>query len=528
MAFKLFIPAAGTGSRLGEACRFLNKSLVSVGNRPTICHIIEKFDPGVGIVVALGYKGALVREFLEMAYPDRNFEFAEVRPFEGPGSGLGVTLLASRSLLQCPFVFCSCDTIVSGPIPEPDANWVGYDEVADAAPYRTIGLIGDRAAAILEKGDPAAGPAAYIGLAGIRDYGEFWAAMADGALSAAEQGESHGLRRLLDSHSVAAYRFPWHDTGSPDSLARAREALRPKNAPNILPKANEDIWFVNGSVIKFSSDATFIADRASRSRQLNGYCPKIEAVGSHMYKYRRAEGEIFSEAVTLPRFRRLLAHAQDFWRPKPLSGPEAAKFEAVCLDFYRAKTHQRVEQFYRNFDRTGSAIAINGVPVPSDADLLAQVDWKWLSQGRPGNFHGDFHFENILYEPAADRFVFLDWRQNFGGLMEVGDIYYDLAKLNHGLIVCHELVARDLFKVEEGPGGVRFELLRKQSLVDCEAVLDEFLQAQGYDRKRVQMLTALIYLNIAALHHHPYSLLLYYLGRSMLADQLLPRCPTSP
>ena len=80
----------------------------------------------------------------------------------------------------------------------------------------------------------------------------------------------------------------------------------------------------------------------------------------------------------------------------------------------------------------------------------------------------------------------------------------------------------------EGPGGVRFELLRKQSLVDCEAVLDEFLQAQGYDRKRVQMLTALIYLNIAALHHHPYSLLLYYLGRSMLADQLLPRCPTSP
>lgn len=37
---------------------------------------------------------------------------------------------------------------------------------------------------------------------------------------------------------------------------------------------------------------------------------------------------------------------------------------------------------------------------------------------------------------------------------------------------------------------------------------------------RVKILTALIYLNIAALHHHPYSLLLYYLGKSMLAASL--------
>jgi aminoglycoside phosphotransferase (APT) family kinase protein len=156
------------------------------------------------------------------------------------------------------------------------------------------------------------------------------------------------------------------------------------------------------------------------------------------------------------------------------------------------------------------------------------VDWSWLGRGLPGSFHGDFHFENILYEPGTGRFTFLDWRQNFGGLMDVGDIYYDLAKLNHGLIVCHELVARDLFKVEEEAGAVRFELLRKQSLVDCEAVFAEFLEANGYDRKKVQVLTALIYLNIAALHHHPYSLLLYYLGRSLLAAQLPDPSPPAP
>jgi len=522
MEFKLFIPAAGTGSRLGETCRHLNKSLVAVGHRPTICHIIEKFDPSVAVVVALGYKGELVREFLGLAYPGRKFEFVEVRPFEGPRSGLGVTLLACRDQLQCPFVFCSCDTIVADPIPAPEDNWIGFSEVADASPYRTLDLTAGRASCIREKGDPAAAPAAYIGLAGIHDYKAFWAAMTDGAAVVAEEGESHGLRPLLARQPAAAHRFAWHDTGSQEGLARARTALRPPDGPNILPKANEDIWFVNGSVIKFSSDRRFIADRARRSRLLEGFCPRVEAVGTHMYRYRRAEGEVLSKVVTLPLFRRLLDRAEEFWQPRTLAGPAAEKFEAVCLDFYRTKTLQRLEQFYRVSGIGDAPAVINGVAVPSDADLLARVDWAWLSRGRPGNFHGDFHFENILHDPGLDQFVFLDWRQDFGGSMDVGDIYYDLAKLNHGLIVCHELVAHDQFEVEERPDGIHFELLRKQSLVECEAVLDEFLEARGYERKRVRILTALIYLNIAALHHHPYSLLLYYLGRSLLAEQLIP------
>jgi hypothetical protein len=42
----------------------------------------------------------------------------------------------------------------------------------------------------------------------------------------------------------------------------------------------------------------------------------------------------------------------------------------------------------------------------------------------------------------------------------------------------------------------------------------------GYDLKQVNILTAMIYLNVAALHHHPYSDLLYYLGKTMLSDVL--------
>ena len=39
---------------------------------------------------------------------------------------------------------------------------------------------------------------------------------------------------------------------------------------------------------------------------------------------------------------------------------------------------------------------------------------------------------------------------------------------------------------------------------------------QGFDYEKVENLTALIYLNIAALHHYPYNKLLFYLGKTML------------
>ncbi|MDT8287607.1 MAG: phosphotransferase, partial [Elusimicrobiales bacterium] len=135
--------------------------------------------------------------------------------------------------------------------------------------------------------------------------------------------------------------------------------------------------------------------------------------------------------------------------------------------------------------------------------------------------HGDFHFENILWSKTDGRFTFLDWRQDFGGSLTVGDIYYDLAKLLHGLIICHELIARDRYTVDWADNGIRFSFERKPVLEACEKFYYGWLKDNGYDAAKVRVLTALIYLNIAALHHNPYSLLLYALGKSMLNDELV-------
>jgi hypothetical protein len=520
MSYRVCIPCAGTGSRLGGLTQFINKSLVSIANRPTLSHLIEQFPADAEFVIGLGHKGYLVREFLTLAYPSRQFYFDEVSPFEGPGSGLGLSLQTCKQYLQQPFVFISCDTLVEEPIPAPDHNWMGYAEVPILQAYRTIVLSSKGVSAIADKSEGRAPEhKVYIGLAGIHDYQQFWAAMAQGGDTAIAAGETHGMRSFLPG-TIQAHAFTWHDTGNLEALAQTRQRYREPDEPNILEKANEAIWFVGDTVIKFSDDKRFIANRVKRVTQLQGFVPEITGATEHMYRYPKVQGKVLSEVITLPMFDRLLDHCSNFWEKKTLTAPETDAFQETCMKFYRDKTFERVALFYKNFDRKDGREVINGMEMIELDTMLNSVDWNWLANGLPGRFHGDFHFENILWSATDQKFVFLDWRQDFGGDLSTGDIYYDFAKLLHGLIISHELIAGDFYQVDWRSDAICYDFHRKQILVECERHFGSWLEGYGYDRKKAWVLTALIYLNIAALHHHPYSLLLYSLGKAMLKEEL--------
>ncbi len=522
MNYKVLIPAAGTGSRLGELTCNINKPLVAIAHKPSISYIIEKFPIDTPIVIALGYKGDLLKEYLRLAYSERIFEFVTIDPYEGEGSGLGLSILSCKDKLQCPFVFCSCDTLVDEKIPAPDCNWLGYASLdSDLKQYRTVKLNNQgKVTALLEKGSTEKDIYPYIGLAGIKDFKLFWQSMEAGKSNGSISiGESYAIQNLKDIHALE---FTWNDSGNLEALKKLRAKYHDENGPNILEKPTEAIWFVNDKVIKFNTDKSFISDRVERTKVLGDFVPKILASTEHMYSYKKLDGDVVSDLVNLKIFEALLDYSQEFWQASPkqariLNNEEKENFKKVCFDFYQDKTFKRVRAYFDKFENKDSEESINGFLRPKTIDLLERLDWDWVCQGLPGNFHGDFHFENILYQEDTGKFSFLDWRQNFGGIIDYGDIYYDLGKLNHGLIVNHEIVARDLYSAKKHGNEISYDIHRKQSLVECEGFLANYLIANDYDYKKVYLMTALIYLNIAALHHYPYCHLLYYLGKDMLA-----------
>lgn len=514
--YKVVIPSAGVGSRLVGHCDHINKTLVPVANKPIIAYIIDKFDPKIEIVIALGYKGDLIQQFLKLAYPERKFTFIDVDPYDGPNSGLGYTLLSCKHELQCPFVFFTNDAIITEEIPSPDQNWIGYADIPAGTDYRSVVLDPwDRTIAkgLCEKGIHTEN-GAYIGICGIKDYEAFWLLMEkDENKKVVQQGESYALAKMVaDNQPVLAKKFTWLDTGTIEALEFANDKLRSNDDPVILPKTNEYIWFCNDKVIKFSTNPEFISKRVKRAKLLEDYVPAIIDHTDDMYCYSVVDGQIMSKAVTPIRFQKFLKWLEPFWENRETS----TNFREGCLQFYRDKTLRRVQEYFDRFDKQDTEQTINDTHVPTITKILDNLDWHDVADGQAVRFHGDLHFENVLYQAGDDGFCLLDWREDFAGIMDAGDIYYDFAKLLHGFIISHELIAKNSYHIQDCNNIVQFDLLRKHSTLQYESDLQDYVISKGYNWHKVEIITALIYLNIASLHHEPYAHLLFYLGKLML------------
>lgn len=513
---KVLIPTAGRGARLGELTSHYNKAILSIGKRPVISYIIDQYPQGTEFVIALGYKGDYIRQYLELAYPKTSFTFVDVDNFDGPGSGLGYTLRQCKPYLDQEFIFHANDAIVFDDVlglPMDIDTLFLFRDRPDPKKYRTVSIDPEthRVTQIHDKTEnPLKNVFNYIGVAYIKTYKRFVDFLDDISVRI---GESDYFMHNPDIEVSAHFVDKWYDIGNIEQL---RLALNELSDFSNLSKPDEAIYFKEAKVYKFSIDESFIQKRVERASLLNGVVPEIVGSSKNFYVYEYVPGVLLSEEVSvLPDFQSLLNWSlKTLWKPIKLNQKEQNGFENTCFEFYYEKTMDRLDKFYSIYDFKDLSEEINGVKTPEIATILEMIDWSDLKRGVPVLFHGDYHFENILRTKTG--FKLLDWRQGFGNEIRYGDLYYDLAKLLHGLIISHPIIRDEKFTVQVNDQKVSFDFHRKQSLIECEKYFHEFVEKQGWSWERTMILTALIYLNIAGLHHYPYSYLLYYLGKSML------------
>jgi len=79
--YKVLITTSGIGSRLGDLTKFTNKSLRPIGNKASLSWIVESYPQNVNFVVTLGHFGDHVKEYLQIAHPERRFEFVQVENY---------------------------------------------------------------------------------------------------------------------------------------------------------------------------------------------------------------------------------------------------------------------------------------------------------------------------------------------------------------------------------------------------------------------------------------------------------------
>jgi NDP-sugar pyrophosphorylase family protein len=334
--YKLLITTSGLGSRLGNVTKYTNKALAKIGDKAAICYIVEKYPKDVEIVVTLGYFGDHVKDFLEIAYPDRTFYFVRVDNYDGPGSSLVYSLLCAKSYIDSPFVFHACDTLITDEsIPEPSNNWLGLHNSKDSTNYVTVETRENMVTQLFNKGQGTF-DAIYIGLAGVFDYKDFFQ-YADKIYQKKRMDRSlsdvHVHSMLLKNGMIynCQYFSSWLDVGNMDKLRQAKERYQTKDI-EVLEKDTEAIYLIDDKIIKFFSDINTASHRVKRAKILDTAVPNIIAHKNNFYAYPYVQGELFSRVVNETTMRRFLAWSKNhLWKKL---GEKNVVFSELCYNFY--------------------------------------------------------------------------------------------------------------------------------------------------------------------------------------------------
>jgi choline kinase/mannose-6-phosphate isomerase-like protein (cupin superfamily) len=498
------ILAAGVGSRLSSLSEHINKGLLPLNNKAIISHLIDKVSEDYDIVIVLGHKGEMVKEYCNSAHPDKNFTFVTVDSYEGDGTGPGYSIKQAEQHLQRPFIWATADTIITDDLPSLDHNWLGLHPTSMPERYSTVRVKNEDVTGFTNKSKEGY-DYAFIGLAGVYDYKTFWEQMSGSEIVSAYHD--------FDKYStLKGYKLGWYDIGTVENYLHAQKIFD-NDIKYSIPKTNgEFLYKVGNNFIKLSSDKTFISGRIERAKQLGEIVPKVVYYGESLFSYQWIEGDTLYDCNDIDIWTKFLAFMKDkMWTPSDKNLKED------CLIFYRDKTLNRLKLFLsEREDSYSKNHTVNGVETKDIKSLLHEVDWDSLSNGLPTKmFHGDLQFDNVIYTNRGE-FYLLDWRQDFAG-QAIGDVYYDLAKMYGGILMSYKFMKNSSnFSCSIDKEVVTYDYKSEPNLDKFKLVYENWLVANSFDLEKIKTITSLIFLNMSPLHERTFGDLLFFKSKQML------------
>jgi len=512
---KYCILAAGLGTR-NNAMPGLHKGLLPIQNIPIISHIINKFDKEKEIIITVGHLAEQIKSYVKFTHSDKKIKFIEIDKFSGKGSGPGYSLLQCKKELQCPFVFAPIDTFLDKEVElTVNNNWIGAVKIPKEESQKYCLINGKEKLASIYYGE---GELAYNGIAGIHDYSNFWKELGNSNLINEEHQVTIGFKGL--ENVELKYFKNFYDTGTEESYLKVKTKF---SKEIVFPKNNEAIFIENNKVIKYFSNKIKCENRIKRIDHLEKISPKIKKLNSNMFGYEFIEGDLLSNISDTQIFSNFLEQFYQF-ACTDNTCDNIEEFKNNCTNMYKTKTYERVKKFQdKEWDKINY---INGVLVEPIIDILNKINWEdIISNAIPANFHGDLQPENIIITKNK-KIVLIDWRESFGKDLKIGDFYYDLSKLYHGLIINGTIAKEKNFLVRLKQNRAEVSYLSKNNLLEYNKILESFCKKYEIDYEKVKLLGILHYINIAEFYEKTekeYSQFIFLLGKLLMSEILFEK-----
>lgn len=502
----VIIPTAGFGSRLGELSKHLNKALLPFKGKPVLAHIIDQFPKNTRFIIPTGYKSELVKDFCALAYADRHIEFVDIDDYSSENSGPGYTIKQCLNKIDGHFWYIPCDTYFSEDLTRvkltEDTYFAKHVTEQLSSEYTMFSVDNDCLITDYTFKQPQSQEwMAFTGVMYISDWQKFKHRLI--------KSPSPEIIWTIEIGSKVAPLESWLDFGN--RAIYHHEQSRSQKYD--FSKQDEITYFCNNKVIKWWADQAIAIKKYQKYLSNPVVCPDGCQQRGNFISYDYHHGQVVYDNHSPAILKNMLNWLNlQVWK--------VADFDLrpSSLDFYKLKTDLRIQKFLSQYPNLAVAKSVNGVTVKDWKYYYNNIDWGLLiNDNLPAFTHGDLHFDNVVIDPRGE-FKVIDWRHEFAGVVDIGDIYYDLAKLTGGFIIDYSKIKQNDFVVHDDQGKITLAI---PSIVNSESYIDAvkaFTMARGWNYRKVQMLVPIIFWNMAPLHTPPFDKFLWYLGLKLFEE----------
>ena len=506
MSNTVIIPTAGLGSRMGNYTKHINKALLPYKGRPVLSHIIDQFPNDTRFIIPVGYLAEQIQDFVQVAYPDRNIVFVNVDDYTSESSGPAYTLKQAADLIDGPFWYITCDTYfdeqVIDKVNENNCYFIKYVNEKDSHLYTMFDIdVDSKIKEITFKKSQPPSWAAFTGMMYIYNWQQYLIDLAN--LNSVE------FIYLIEKGGDTASLDSWMDFGCPEMYKTAYT----KSHKYDFSKKDEVTYICNNKVVKWWLDSTIPKKKYDKVLKNPKVFPTNCKYHGNFMAYDYFEGQTLYEFNDPDVFDDLLN-----WLETNVWQDSAIDIYTASIDFYKTKSLHRISKFLEKYPNIKNVTNIDNVKVKDYSYYLNKIDWEYLATTtRPGFLHGDLQFDNIVISDSRE-FKIIDWRHEFAGLVEYGDIYYDLAKMSGGLIINYANIKNHNFNIEIDNDSVTLSIPNVDYITEYQYKLKKYIVNNNLDYKKVKQLVPIIFWNMSPLHTAPFDIFLWYLGIKLFAE----------
>jgi len=492
--FSVIIPTAGLGSRMKQYTEFLNKALLPYQNKPIISYIIDQFPQDTKFIIPVGYKQQQIIDFCALAYPEKNIEFIHIPNYTESFTGPGYTIKHCLDSIDNSFYYIPCDTYFDEILPsfEEDTYFIKKVNSQNHYHYTTFKVVNDSITDIQFKINTDGSYYAFTGVMFIKNINEFKNRLLNCT--------SPEIIYTIEKNSKISLLNSWQDFGNIDNYKNVCN-----NGNYDFSKPDEITYFCNNKVLKYWNDNSIAQKKYNRTLNIKEIYPNNVICRNNWLSYEFFSGTTLYNNYSEQIFKNMLE-----WLENKVWIKSDVDIKDACNSFYKDKTLQRVKK-YLDSRNNRTVNYINDKPVKEYDYYLNKIDWDLLiNENIPSNIHGDLHFDNTLI--GDNTFKIIDWRHEFANSLNVGDLYYDFAKLYGGLIINYSQIKNNNFKIKYSNDRIFLEVPSINNLSNYTKILDSYIKNNNYNLHKVKLLIPIIFWNMSPLHNDPFNDFLWYLG----------------